>query len=236
VRGQYDLSRQLLIRVPATATNYDRSTGRWQNSRRDPLHFYLRATICGSYRNPSAASSAFPSSAIGTSKPTKQSPLTPTKRVRTDISSIKCCTTYTAAIHNSSAVHSGRGIGATRNPNSQRRHRLLLLRLLLPILPSHRPPELIQSACTPRRGLPLEKSPRTLEVRDLLQPQSDYHLPRTTSERRQLASSVRIGAALKVTKPRRNRKTLFYGRLPGCTCLGSASLLTSAPCPACGPP
>jgi hypothetical protein len=153
-----------------------------------------------------------------------------------DISSLKCCTTYTAAIHNSSAVHSGRGIGATRNPNSQRRHRLLLLRLLLPILPSHRPPELIQSACTPRRGLPLEKSPRTLEVRDLLQPQSDYHLPRTTSERRQLASSVRIGAALKVTKPRRNRKTLFYGRLPGCTCLGSASLLTSAPCPACGPP
>jgi hypothetical protein len=125
---------------------------------------------------------------------------------------------------------------ATRNGFIKRCHRRLLLRLLLPTPPAHRPPGLIQTSQPPGRGLPLAKNPRTPQMPNLLQPQSHYHVSRAASERRQPASPVCKGAALKVTEPRRNRKTLFYGRLPGCTRLGSASLLTSAPCPACGPP
>jgi hypothetical protein len=48
------------------------------------------------------------------------------------------CTSYTPAIHNPSAVHSLRGLRASRNWFTQRCQRRLLLRLLVPILSPHR--------------------------------------------------------------------------------------------------
>jgi hypothetical protein len=72
------------------------------------------------------------------------------------------CTTYTAAIHNLTAVQSGdepvrrrlkqsSDVRSFRNRNAQRRHRRLLLWLFLPFLSAHCSPESVQTPRSLRR-------------------------------------------------------------------------------------